>query len=254
MDTGLSVLSPDNLSLFNSLLLVLASFLTSAISATFGLGGGVAMLIALLSLVPPAVAVPVHAIVQVGSNAGRAWLLRSHIMQSIVRWFIPGAIVGVIFASQFVTAVPVHWLQLVLAVFILWSIWAPKIRSHAIADRSYFGVGAVSSFCTMFLGATGPMLAAFLSPDRYGRDATVATHAASMGLQHLLKIIAFGVLGFAFTEWLPLLLLMLLSGWLGTVAGGRLLRKLPEARFKLLFKLVLSGLALRLLFSAMTQW
>jgi len=231
--------------------LVAISFLTSAISAAFGLGGGVAMLIALLSLTPPVVALPVHALVQVGSNAGRAWMLRPHIMGGVVGWFIPGSLIGVILASQIIVALPTQWLQLMLAVFILWSVWAPRMSAIAVPEIAYLAVGGVTSFATMFLGATGPLLAAFLSPDRYGRDSTVSTHAACMTSQHLIKVVAFGFLGFVLTEWLPLVAAMIVSGLAGTLMGRHLLRRLPESTFRIIFKGVLSLLALRLLYKAL---
>ncbi|NND91905.1 MAG: sulfite exporter TauE/SafE family protein [Granulosicoccus sp.] len=234
--------------------LILISFVTSSISAAFGLGGGVAMLIALLSLTPPIVALPVHALVQIGSNAGRAWMLRPFIMTGVVRWFIPGSLIGVLLASQVIVILPTRWLQLVLATFILWTVWAPKISAIAVPEKAYLGVGGVTSFATMFLGATGPLLAAFLSPARYGRDRTVATHAACMSLQHLIKVTAFGFLGFVLTEWLPLVIAMIVSGLVGTWLGRALLQRLPEATFRWVFRCVLTVLALRLLFNALWNY
>jgi hypothetical protein len=38
----------------------------------FGIGGGAALLAVMASLVPPAALIPVHGVVQVGSNLGRA--------------------------------------------------------------------------------------------------------------------------------------------------------------------------------------
>jgi uncharacterized membrane protein YfcA len=243
---------PAETSPLAALALIVISFITSAISAAFGLGGGVAMLIALLSLTPPIVALPVHALVQIGSNAGRAWMLRTDIMTDIVRWFVPGSLVGVVLASQVIVSLPTQWLQLLLALFILWSVWAPRVSALAVSDKAYLGVGALTSFATMFLGATGPLLAAFLSPDRYGKVRTVSTHAACMTMQHLIKVIAFGFLGFVLTQWLPLVLVMIISGVIGTWTGRGLLRRLPESTFKWLFKGVLSILALRLLYKALS--
>lgn len=251
MNSLLSLL-PTDVNLLVASVLVFTSFLTSAISATFGLGGGVAMLIALLSFTPPVIALPVHALVQVGSNAGRAWMLRSHILCSIVAWFIPGCIAGVLLASQLLVQVPVRWLQLMLALFVLWTTWAPRMTVVPVPDKADIGVGAATTFSTMFLGATGPLLAAFLTPSRYGRDSTVATHAACMSLQHLVKVMAFGFLGFVLTDWLPLVMTMILSGLAGTWAGGRLLRRFPEELFRMTFRVVLSLLALRLLYKAVS--
>ena len=208
------------------------------------------MLIALLSLTPPIVALPVHALVQIGSNAGRAWMLRPHVMSSVVTWFIPGSILGVLLASQLIVTLPTSSLQLILALFILWTVWAPKINTLPVPDKAYFLVGGLTSFATMFLGATGPLLAAFLSPARYGRDRTVSTHAACMTIQHLLKVIAFGFLGFVLTQWLVLVATMIVSGLLGTWMGRRLLQRLPEQAFRQIFKAVLTVLAVRLLYKA----
>jgi uncharacterized membrane protein YfcA len=244
------LLLPAETSPLAAIALIGFSFLTSAISAAFGLGGGVAMLIALLTLTPPIVALPVHAMVQIGSNAGRAWMLHGHVMTSVVTWFIPGSILGVLVASQLIVTLPTSTLQLMLALFILWAVWAPKISSLQVPDKAYFLVGGLTSFATMFLGATGPLLAAFLSPARYGRDRTVSTHATCMTMQHLLKVIAFGFLGFVLTQWLVLVAAMIISGLLGTWMGKGLLQRLPEETFRKIFKAVLTILAIRLLYKA----
>lgn len=214
------------------------------------MNGGVAMLIALLSFTPPVVALPVHAIIQIGSNAGRAAMLHTHMMLDIVYWFVPGIILGILIGSQIFISLPTKWLQIVLAVFILWSVWAPKVRARKIDTQTYFFVGTITSFGAMFLGATGPLLAAFLNPDRYGRDATVSTHAVCMTFQHATKVVAFGFLGFVIVEWIPLVLAMTASGFVGTLVGGSVLKKIPESIFKILFRTVLSVLAVRLLYKA----
>ena len=72
----IGTLLPEQLGAVSAYLLIATSFLTSAISAAFGLGGGVAMLVALLSLTPPMIALPVHALIQIGSNAGRSAMLQ----------------------------------------------------------------------------------------------------------------------------------------------------------------------------------
>jgi len=208
------------------------------------------MLIVLLMFTAPAIALPVHAVIQTGSNLGRAWLMRSHIMFDIFKWIIPGVLIGVVVASMVFMSVPDRLLKISLALFILWSVWTPKLRLRQISSPTYLGVGAVSSFLAMFLGTTGPLLAAFLTPERYGRFRTVSTHAACMTLQHLTRMIAFGYLGFQYTEWVPLLIALLISGFAGTWLGASILKIVPEQTFRWVFKITLSLLALRLLYRA----
>ena len=246
----LEFLIPDSLGAAWAVALVAAAFVTAAISATFGIGGGVAMLAVMLALLPPAVVLPIHGVVQAGSNAGRLLALRSSVQHSMLAWFTAGTIIGVVAASLVLVALPTSTLQIILGLFILWTVWGPKLHARAISDRAFLLVGAGASFCTMFVGATGPMVAAFWDIRRMGKLGVVATHSACMVVQHASKVIAFGFLGFAFAEWLPMIVAMLVAGQLGTLAGARLLKALPDRVFEIAFKLILTGLALRLLWSA----
>jgi uncharacterized membrane protein YfcA len=104
----------------------------------------------------------------------------------------------------------------------------------------------------MFVGGTGPLVSAFLSPERLGREKLVATHAACMTTQHGLKGLAFGFLGFQFLPWLPVMAAMIASGFVGTLTGRRILQRLPERLFTRLFRTVLTLLGLRLLLLGFT--
>ena len=94
-----------------------------------------------------------------------------------------------------------------------------------------FAAGAVSSFLTMFFGATGSFIAALLKGMKLPPLAHVATQGALMTLQHLLKSVVFGFLGFAFASWLPLIAAMIASGFLGTVIGRQVLTRMGPSYF-----------------------
>lgn len=249
METLIAAL-PDGVAPAVAVALVATAWLTAAITAAFGLGGGVVLLAVLVTVVPPTVAIPVHAVLQAGANAGRTWFLRREVLLDLLRWFLPGSVVGVALGSLVVVDLPVRWLSLALAAFILWTVWGPKPGRRALPAPAFVLVGAASSFATLFVGATGPLVAAFLPPERHGRLATVATHGALMSVQHLLKIVAFGLLGFAFADWLVLMALMLSSGLVGTWSGTRVLRRLPERLFRFGFRALLTLLAAKLLLDA----
>src|SRR5690606_28492660 len=61
----------------------------------------------------------------------------------------------------------------------------------------------------------------------------------------------YGAAGFVFADWLGLIVLMILSGAVGTWLGLRLLRRLNDRRFTLIFNLLLTLLALRLVWQAL---
>ena len=251
MDAFVAILlDGTGLALWSFLLLCGVSFLGSLISAAMGLGGGTLVLAAMALFLPPAVLIPVHGMVQLGSNGGRATLMRSHILLEIVPAFLLGTILGAALGVQLVVALPIALLQGVLAAFILYSTWAPKFRAHNPSKRTFFGLGALGAFVTMFVGATGPLIAPFAAAASGQRQQVVATHAALMTLQHGLKIIAFGVVGFAFGPYLPLLAGLLGFGFAGTYLGRLLLNRLPERVFRIGLKAILTVIALRLLYGA----
>jgi uncharacterized membrane protein YfcA len=102
----------------------------------------------------------------------------------------------------------------------------------------------------MFFGATGPIAATMLSATALARLNIVATHAAAMVIQHVIKIAAFGLLGFAYAEWAWLIAAILVSGFAGTYVGTHYLRAMPEATFKRGFKTVLTAIAIYLIAAA----
>lgn len=247
----MSSLLPDLVSPGWALALTVLSFFTSGFTAAFGIGGGVALITVLLQILPPAVVIPLHGVVQAGSNLGRTYAIRESVAWPIVKLFAIGALAGVVVASLIFISLPGRLLMVLLGAFILWSIWAPKLKASNIPEKGFIGVGFLGTFLGLFVGATGPVVAAFWNQEKLGRQGQVATHAAVMSIVHILKCIAFGFIGFAFTEWLPLIVAMVVSGYCGTLAGKRVLSRLPEEVFAIGFKWILTLLAVRLLFQGL---
>jgi uncharacterized protein len=234
------------------LLVGLAGF-TSALTAIAGIGGGVIMLAAMASLLPPAAVIPVHAVVQLGSNAGRMLVMRQWVDTTRLVPFILGSIVGIAIGGSLAINLPGEALRLVLGLFILQTIWLPIAAMAAIKGRGLALGGAIASFLTMLVGATGPYVSAILRPLGLGKEGLIATHAAAMTAQHGLKMLAFGLLGFAFAPWLPLVAAMIAAGFLGTLVGRHWLGRLSQHHFDRLIQVVLTVLALDLVLRSAWQ-
>lgn len=241
------ILLPAGLSPAIALLLVAFSFLTSAFTAAFGIGGGVAMLGALAGTVPPALVIAVHGLVQFGSNIGRTLVQRAHVAVPVILRFTIGSVVGVALGAWFVTALPERLLLLLLGGFILAMTWVPKPRLPGLGAAGLVIGGALASFVTMFVGATGPFVQALLLPLGLDKRGLVATHAACQSIQHLLKVGAFGALGLAFADWLPLVAAMIAAGFAGTLLGTRMLERMPERWFQIAIRTILTVVGLDLL-------
>ena len=246
-DWLLSLLPPE-LPVYAIVVLLLASALTSFITAAFGAGGGV-LLLGLMTLFLPATAViPLHGVIQAGSNAGRTLVTWGHIQWPLVAVFSLGAMTGAAAGSGILVQLHAGWLELALGAFILWSCWAPPLAlQRAGRGRIALG-GGVTSLVTLFVGATGPFVAALFRPLGLERRRHVGTFSACMVVQHGLKIGVFGLLGFAFGPYLPFLAGMLATGFLGTLLGRMALERLGDRRFHHLLNIILTALALHLLY------
>ncbi len=224
--------------------LVITSFFTSALTAAFGIGGGVSLLAVMAAGLPLATVIPVHGVVQLGSNVGRAAVQRAHIDWAVTAWFCGGGALGAAVGGATVVSLPDAPLKLAVAAFILFAVWGPKPPGLGRGPGAAAAGGALGGLVTMYVGATGPFTAAVLAAQRLDRLAQVATFSMCMSVQHVLKVIAFGVLGFAFGPWALLLAAMIGAGFAGTLAGGRLLRAMPETVFRRGFRVLMTGLAL----------
>ena len=242
-------LAPD-VDTVTALGLMALSFVTSLITATFSLGGGSLMISAMALVLPPMVVVPVHGCVQLGSNVGRAWVQRAHIRWHYILWISLGALLGSVIGGRMAFVLPEKWFTLAIGAFVLVTTWLPTPRALTESRTVQFFGGSIVSAVGMVVGAAGPLLAAFIRgiPDR---RQLVATHAMLNSLQHAIKIVVFAAMGFAFRSYMPLVLLMVAAGFVGTTVGSRLLTRIPERAFRLVFRLLLSAVALGLIREAL---
>jgi len=174
-------------------------------------------------ILPPTVLIPIHAVIQFGSNGGRVALMLKDVTKPIILPFLIGTMIGAAVGIQFVTSLPTAVLQAVLALFIFYATWAPKFNARNSSRNFFFGCCVLATFETIFFGATGPLVAPFVSAHCKQRQNIVATHALLMVIQHGFKMIAFGTLGFAFGPFIPMPIFLISFGFIGTVIGKRIL-------------------------------
>ncbi len=230
--------------------LTLLAFLTAAMGTVAGLGGGVLLLGVMATIFPPATLIPLHGVIQFGSNVSRVTLMHRYVMRSAILAAGVGALLGAAIGGKLVVSLPTALLEAVLGVFLLYVCWSPRITAGEPTRRRFFLLGAVGTLISMFVGATGSLLSPFVAGVSPDRRVFVATLAAMMIMVHGLKVVTFGVLGFAFAAYLPLLAAMIAAGYFGNWAGKHLLDRMPEALFRRVFQVALTVLALRLLYAA----
>ena len=229
--------------------LIFASMFTSFITSAFGIGGGAILLGLLAVKLPPVALLPIHGIVQVGSNLGRTIIFFKNIKKDTLIPFTVGTIIGSIIGGSIFIQIDTWILQLSIALFILWSVHGkiPIIGSKHITIG-----GAFSGFMTMFFGASGTLVAGMVKTLNLEPVRHLATHSALMSIQHLIKAIVFGFVGFTYSEYFLLIFLMITSGFVGTILGKKILVKYGSKYFKLILNATLTIIALYLIWNAIS--
>jgi uncharacterized membrane protein YfcA len=239
-------LLPPAMPLLDAGLFVAASLVTSFISAAFGIGGGFTLIALLALLLPPAALIPVHGIVQLGSNAGRVGIMLKDVVWRPVLPFVIGTVIGAGLGAMVVVQLPPWAVQLALGNFIIWAVFA---KLPPIQQRYILLGGIVSSFLTMFFGATGNFIAAMVKSMNLDPVPHVATHSLMMTFQHFVKVLIFGLIGFQFGPYIILIIGMLISGFIGTIIGSRFLTKAGGRYFKPVLNTILFLAAARLIWA-----
>ncbi|HEY8494315.1 MAG TPA: sulfite exporter TauE/SafE family protein [Myxococcota bacterium] len=237
------------------LLLTAIAVGTSIVSGVMGLAGGMLLLAVMLHWLDPLVAIPVHGVVQLVSNASRAWFQRAHVHWGAVGRFawplLPAGALGL----WLLRAIPPETARFAIGGFVLLATWAPgvlRIGGRAGGDprRALPLGGALVGFVSTTIGATGPLLAPFVLALGLAPPATVGTIAACQVLQHGVKLALFGAAGFDFAAFALPALALCAAAIVGSALGARLLDRVPERAFRTAVRLVLTALALRLLADA----
>jgi uncharacterized membrane protein YfcA len=240
-------LLPSSLSSLDAAFLILLSGFTSMLTAAVGIGGGLLLLAFMAQIVPLSALIPIHGLVQLGANFNRAYMTREHIHWPVARRFMFGAVIGAVVAAFFVVQLPLDLLKLTVGGFILFLVWGPSPGGLKLSAFGLNAAGAITTFVSAFVGATGPLVASIIRQQGLEKTDIVATFSSCMVLQHLLKVGVFLALGISFWEWWFVVSAMIVSGALGTWLGLKVLNRLSSERFDLLFKAVLTVLAIRLI-------
>ena len=243
-----------------TVILIVAAFITSSISAVLGMGGGIILLGIMALIIPEGyIVVALHGIVQLISNLTRSFVFRDHIRKDIISQYLPGAILGLSLSSIIIftlisffqvesaTEIKIDFLKPLIGIFILWFLFGKR---HKIKTKHphFFGVGALSGLSTVFIGATGPLIAPFFLKGKLTKENIIANKAACQAISHLGKIPLF-ILFFEFNYFseLEVLAPLTIAVFVGTNVGKQVLQFIPDKVFRILFRGVLTIIAIKLI-------
>ena len=243
-------------------ILIISAFITSSISAVLGMGGGIILLGIMAILIPEGyMVIALHGVIQLVSNTTRTYVFKKHLKKDLVKEFSIGVFFGVmlsvviiiiliqLFQVSSANEIKVEILKPLIGLFIIWYLFlkGPKKEKQI---GSFVPVGAISGLSSIFVGATGPLIAPFFLSKNLLKENIIANKAACQMITHLTKIPLFiYFFNVNYIDSYAVLLPLILAVFLGTNFGKKILSFIPEELFKKLFKLALFIIAIKLILS-----
>ena len=223
------------------------AFVTAFIMSTIGTAGGLILLAAMAIFFAPAVLIPVHTVVMLGSSSSLAAMRWRFVMRGTLVPFALGAALGALAGAQIFVTLSSVVLQGILGVSILVLAWMPSFTRFG-PERGRFAVlGFAMTFLGIFISATGSLLAPFVAGATEDRRYMPPTLSFLMSIVHIAKLAAFGALGIGVGAYLPLIGAMIAVSMAGNYVGSRTLDRVPERAFRIVFRIVVTALGIRLL-------
>ena len=244
------------------IILIISAFLTSSISAVLGMGGGIILLGIMAIIIPNGyMVIALHGIIQLISNTTRTFVFRKYLKKDLVKEFLIGAIIGAglsaiiifllikIFEVSSASEIKVDFLKPLIGIFIIWYLFL-KGQKKEKKSKSFIKVGSISGLASIFIGATGPLIAPFFLNSNLTKENIIANKAACQMITHLTKIPLFiFFFNVNYIQEYKLLLPLILAVFIGTNFGKKILDMIPEKLFIKLFKTALFIIAIKLIFS-----
>ena len=252
--------------MLESIVLIVAAFITSSISAVLGMGGGIILLGIMAILIPEGyMVIALHGVIQLVSNTTRTYVFRKHIRWNVIKEFFFGAIIGLCMSALIIFMIiyfleldsgkdlKVEFLKPLIGIFIIWYLFFKgSKKQHNI--KSFFWVGGISGISSVFVGATGPLIAPFFLSYSLTKENIIANKAACQVISHLGKIPIFIYLfNVDYIGEFNVLLPLALAVFIGTNFGKKILSFIPEKTFRKLFRITLFIIAIRLLFDSLIK-
>ena len=249
-----------SLDLVQLIILIISALVTSSISAVLGMGGGIILLGIMAIIIPEGyMVVALHGMIQLFSNTTRTFIFRKHIKKNIIKEFTIGALIGATLSALIIflliqfyevnsaSKIKVDFLKPIIGIFIIWYLFLKGSKKEK-KSKSFIKVGGISGLASVFVGATGPLIAPLFLNNHLTKENIIANKATCQVITHLTKIPLFiYFFNVNYISEYDFLIPLISAVYIGTNLGKKLLGFIPEKTFKILFKSALTIIAIKLI-------
>lgn len=235
----------ENLLLFVQLLL--AGLIAGTLDTAAGLGGGLLLLPILVAIAGGKDAVLLAALIPLGWNIPRLWLLRSWVDWRATALFGVGILPGAFLGASFLDSIDPAILRLAIGVMLIvfggyyiLRLYVDLPEPRGLKRWTFPAFGFVSGAVSGVLGAgNGPINALGLSAAGTPVREFVATNGSIGAFTAVARVIGYGINDLFHEDiWLPALI-GFVGAWGGGLIGIRLSRRAKDSTLELLIGAVL---------------
>ena len=184
------------MSLATLAILGITILVSSFISGTFGMAGGMVLLGVLLVYFPVTTAMVLFSLIQFVANAWRAMLWWRFVRWRIFGTYVLGAVIAfaVLRAIAYVPDKPTVYILLGLMPFAV-ELLPARARPNIEWRGMPFVTGLLTTVVQFMAGVGGPFLDVFFQKSMLDRKTTLATKAVTQTFSHVLRAAYFGSFG-----------------------------------------------------------
>ncbi len=215
------------------ILLIAVAIIAATISAIFGLAGGAILFFVISQVMDVKTAIPIHSGVQMIGNFSRVSVFLKSIQWKTVGLFCLLLLPGTLLGGAVYKTMDLKWMEVIVGIFIVMSIFVPKITESQINKWTLVILGFFAGFLGMIVAVTGPFINAFLSMNGLRKENLVATKSVCQGISQLLRIVIFStMIGFNFNQYYNMIVLLGIGAVAGTFLGKFIIGKISEHNHK----------------------
>jgi uncharacterized protein len=168
--------------------------------STIAAGGAATLLIPIISFLLGAhMVAPVISIAALIANPSRAFFFRHHVDWQVIRYLLPGSIVGAVIGAWSLSQMNIQIIQIVLGLFLISYVLQDKFSKTKLMIKMklawFLPLGFSVSFLSGLIGATGPVHNPFMLSYGLEKEKLVGTKAINSFVMQLTKLISYSSFG-----------------------------------------------------------
>jgi len=234
------------------IIIVVGSFLASVANAAFSAGGALIILAITSTVLPIQAIVPIHSTLLIGSTATRVLFFWEHIDWKIAGPFLVGSLFGAAIGARVYVELPEALVAVAISLLMLIALWLPGVSWRPRVRHPWVIVGFIHTLIsTMF--AYGALLHSVILHTDLKRQQVVGTMAGGLTGMGVFKIAGYIMVGFDYKPYLVTIIAAVAVSFLGTALGKQLGNLLSEDKFRLIYRVLITITALRLLYVGLVQ-